>query len=359
MQRRGAIGLVLIGWLALASLVSLACSAGASAPTDAGRADASAVPDRALGAGAIPRFSSVFVIVMENVSQKTLAASTETPYLHQLLATRAYGADYHGVAHPSLPNYLTMTSGAKAGLVACDCAPLAGAACDDATCTVTASTCGCPQAGSHLGDQIEAAGLTWKSYAEDMGAPCRLTGSGTYTPRHVPFLYYADVQGDAARCAAHVVDYTALGGDLAAGAPAFSFITPNLTDDMHSPVPAGPRNLGNGDRWLAANVPAILASSSFRAGGLLVITWDEGEDDSSDDPIPILLLSPYARTGGYASPARADHASLLATIEDGLGLPRLGAAAAATALGDYFPATSSLSPTGSTSPMGTARGAPP
>ena len=54
-------------------------------------------------------------------------------------------------------------------------------------------------------------------------------------------------------------------------------------------------------------------------------------------------MSPYAKTGGYVSTATADHYSLLATIEDGLDLPRLGKAASpgtgfAATLADYFPA---------------------
>jgi hypothetical protein len=306
--------------------------------SDRGRPDAASGTGGTGGAPAsgsgIPRFSHVFVIVMENLTLEALQSSTTTPYLHQLLATAAHGADYHGVAHPSLPNYLTMTLGARDGVVACDCSPSAGAACDNSNCTATVGTCSCPQTAAHLGDQLEASGLAWKSYAEDMGSPCRLAGGGKYTPRHVPFLYYTNLQGDAARCAAHVVDYGALAGDLAAGAPAFSFITPNLTDDMHTPVPTGPQNLANGDHWLAANVPPILASSAYLQGGLLIIVWDEG--NTADDPIPIFVLSPYARQGGYASPARADHASLLATIEDGLGLPRLGVAQGATPLADYF-----------------------
>jgi hypothetical protein len=38
------------------------------------------------------------------------------------------------------------------------------------------------------------------------------------------------------------------------------------------------------------------------------------------------------------SSVMANHYSLLATFEDGLGLPRLGSAVTATPLADYFPA---------------------
>jgi hypothetical protein len=50
------------------------------------------------------------------------------------------------------------------------------------------------------------------------------------------------------------------------------------------------------------------------------------------------VLSPYAKSAGYVSAVKGDHYSLLATIEDGLGLPRLGSAIGKTPLADYFPA---------------------
>lgn len=291
-------------------------------------------------ASGIPRFSSVFVIVMENISLSTLTSATNTPYIASLFADRASSSNYHGVDHPSLPNYLAMTSGMDTSGIGCDCDPM-GSACSTFNCNAVLHSCGCPQSITHIGDQLEAAGLGWKSYAEDMGSPCNMTGAGDYAPRHVPFLYYEDVQSDAARCAAHVVDYAAFSADLVAGPPAFSFIAPNLVNDMHDPFPAGSTNLANGDAWLADNVPPILGSVAYTGGGLLVIVWDE--DDLSgviapDDPIALIVLSPYAKSGGYVSTTHADHSSLLATIEDGLGLDRLGSAASATPLVDFFPA---------------------
>jgi hypothetical protein len=173
-----------------------------------------------------------------------------------------------------------------------------------------------------------------------MGTACNLTSSGSYATRHVPFLYFDDVQTNTARCTSHVVDYSALASDLASAAPTFSFIAPNLTDDMHDPFPAGAQNLANGDAWLAAQVPAILASSAYTNGGVLFIVWDEddlsGGLTGTDDPVPMYVLSPRARSNGYASSSHADHYSLLATIEDGLGLPRIGNAATAQPLTDFF-----------------------
>ncbi len=288
-------------------------------------------------ASGIPLFKNVFVIVMENTSKKTLDAATNTPYLKALAQSAAIGSDYHGVAHPSLPNYVAMMSGDTQG-ISCDCDPT-GNACTGLTCNALLHGCGCSHAAASIADQLEAAGKTWKSYAEGMGTPCNKTSAGAYATRHVPFLYYDGVQTSAARCASHVVDYAALAGDMGAP-PSLAFIAPNLTNDMHDPFPANATNFANGDAWLSTHAKAILESAAYKAGGLLVIVWDEDDNSgipAADDPVPIFVMSPYAKTG-YASATKADHYSLLATIEDGLGVGRLGKAAQATPLADYFPA---------------------
>jgi hypothetical protein len=294
----------------------------------------------------IPLFSHVFVIVMENLSYSTLTSNgnaSASPFLHGLMTSAAYATDYHGVSHPSLPNYIAMTSGDTYG-IGCDCEPSGTSQCSGATCNIVLHSCNCSQQASNLADQVEAAGKTWKAYGEEMGAPCNLTDSGGYAVRHVPFLYYQDVQSSADRCNNHVVDYATFTNDASSGTvPNFTFIAPNLTHDMHDPVfPGGATNITNGDTWLSSvGVPAITSLDAYKNGGLLVIVWDE--DDYSgvinkDDAVPMFVMSPYAKTN-YPSPTHADHYSLLATFEDGLGLPRITANVQnAAPLSDFFPA---------------------
>jgi hypothetical protein len=293
-------------------------------------------------ASGIPRFSSIYVVLMENTSYATLEATTNTPFLHGLGADHARSADYHGVIHPSLANYLALVSGDTYG-IGCDCDPTGGA-CNGFNCNIISHSCGCSQSATTIADQIEAAGLDWRMYGEGMGmaTPCKLTGAGNYAPRHVPFVYFSTLVADAARCEAHVVDYGHLAADLAAPR-AFNFISPDLVHDMHDPFPAGAQNYANGDMWLATEMAHLLARPELQPGGrgLLVIVWDE--DDASgfpnpDDPIPMYVVSPLAKAGGYKSMVHADHYNLLATFEDGLALPRLGKAQQATPMIDFFPA---------------------
>ena len=106
--------------------------------------------------------------------------------------------NYTGITHPSLPNYLALTSGTTAGITG-DCAP------KDSGCTANVRS---------IADAVAQSGRSWKSYAEGMPAPCQAKNSGRYAVRHNPFMYYPGVTGDQGSCAAHVVPFTQLGQDL-------------------------------------------------------------------------------------------------------------------------------------------------
>ena len=310
-------------------------------PTGSTCGSANSIPVCRSNKSQIPLFTNVFVILMENTTLATLETGVnggKAPNLKTWQGQYATGADYHGVAHPSLPNYIALTSGDTQG-IGCDC----GAAPGNGTCHPfldVCLTCSCNQAVTgHLADQLEAANKTWKDFGEDMGTPCNFTDSGNYVARHNPFVYYNNVQTNSARCKAHVVDYKTFDPN---NADTFNFIAPNLVDDMHNPDPPDSTNIPNGDAWLGKNVPPILASSAYKNGGLLVIVWDEddgsgGIGGTTDDPVGIWVFSPFAKSGGFVAKSKYDHYSLLATFEDGLDLGRIGKAAQATPLTEFFP----------------------
>jgi phospholipase C len=193
---------------------------------------------------------------------------------------------------------------------------------------------------SHLADQIERAGLTWKSYQESMGAPCGLVSHGGYAVKHDPFAYFDDINGwngsalqPPPRCAEHIVDYSQLAVDLAAGnVPDYAFITPNLQDDMHD------GSIAAGDAWLAREVPSILTSDAFAKGGVLFLLWDEGGGVIAADDPPFIAISPNARPG-YVSQVSYDSSSYLKTVEALLGvepLPCSATPAAVPTMNDLF-----------------------
>jgi len=178
---------------------------------------------------------------------------------------------------------------------------------------------------SHLVDQIEAAGLDWRSYQEGMGEPCGLVSHGRYAAKHDPFVYFNDVNGwdghqfnPGKRCASHVVDYSQLDADLDSGKlPHYVFITPNLDHDMHD------GSIEQGDTWLANEVPKILASSQFQRGGVLFLLWDEGSGTivKHDDP-PFIAISPNAKRG-FSTRTPFDTSSFVLTVQKILGVSPL------------------------------------
>jgi hypothetical protein len=327
-----------IPWLVLA--LALAACGGTtpstltpSAPPGTQVTTAVATPGRTVSpSGAPAAIQTVFIIVMENHNWADIKGNRAAPYLNGTLLPQAAHAEQYfnppGL-HPSLPNYLWLEAGTNFGVR------------DDSPPAVhhQATT-------EHLVTQLDRAGISWKAYQEDIsGTSCPLTATGRYAPKHNPMIYFDDVTGgntpQSAYCIAHERPYTELAGGLARDSVArYNFITPNLCDDMHDTCGLGQNAITQGDNWLASEVPKILASAAFQRGGVLFITWDEGE--GRDGPIGLLVLSPFARAG-YQNSVHYTHSSLLATVQEIFGVgPLLGDAANATDLSDLF--TVPLSP---------------
>ena len=53
---------------------------------------------------------------MENKSYDDVVGSAAAPYANRLAKACGLAANYHAVAHPSLPNYIAATSGATHGI---------------------------------------------------------------------------------------------------------------------------------------------------------------------------------------------------------------------------------------------------
>jgi hypothetical protein len=125
------------------------------------------------------------------------------------------------------------------------------------------------------------------------------------------------------------VPLTSLDADLRGATPNFVWITPDLCHDGHD------CSSQTADDFLAGLVPRILASDAWRQNGLLLITWDE-DDGHGDNRVPALVVAPTLASHQTSRPH--DHYSLLATVEDRLGVPRLGEAARASAFDELFAA---------------------
>jgi hypothetical protein len=285
----------------------------------------------------VPAFDHVYIIVMENESQTDIQGNSQAPYIQGLLGKYAYTTHYSTIYHPSLPNYLDLTSG-SAQAVTCDCQPVGTTACD-ATCALFTGACNCHKSVTNLGDQLDTANISWRSYAESMGTtPCNAAAAAPFAAKHVPFLYYDDVYTNTSRCQQRVRDYGDFAADL--GQYRYSLIAPNLCSDMHGDpsCPSSPPAITQGDTWLSQEVPKILGTPGFGASGkdVLFIVWDEQTGSTGGTSIPMLLIaiSPLVKSGPSAT--AYNHESLLATVEDSFGVPRLGGAASAVPITDIW-----------------------
>jgi hypothetical protein len=283
-----------------------------------------------VNANGVPAFDHAFVIVMENTSQKDIVNNTEAPYINQLVNTYAYTINYSTSYHPSLPNYLDLVSGTNQN-ISCDCAPT-GVACGIACGPFSLPLCACGgMMGKHLGDQLDGAKVEWRQYAESMMTPCNAGAAAPFAAKHVPFLYFNDVSSNVSRCQQRVRDYGDFAPDLAAGTYRFSLISPDLCDDMHGDpsCKSGLSETTQGDNFLKSEVPKILAGPGFGPTGkdVLFITWDEGTGSTGGPETAVLaiIISPLAKKGPTTK--AYTHESLLATIEDSFGVPRLNNAA--------------------------------
>jgi hypothetical protein len=270
----------------------------------------SAAPGAPLSVGATSALpasagSHVVVLVMENAEYGEVIGSSSAPYVNALARRYGLALGSYAITHPSLPNYLALTSGSTHG-ISSDCTD-------------------CSVAARNIVDQLEAAGISWGAYLEGVPSSCyRAAGAGGYAKKHNPFIYYDDIATSPARCH-RLAGFGQLASDLRAGRlPTYAWISPNLCDDGHD------CGVGAGDRFLARTVPMLL--HELGPHGFLVLTWDEGTSEDGccgaahGGRIATIVAGPGVRAGSRAG-SRVDHYGVLATIERALGLPPLAGAA--------------------------------
>ena len=305
------------GWrprtAAAAFLVLLAAGCSSPQPTTPDAPSTTAPPAPTRGKAT----TRVIVVVEENHSIGQIIGSPQAPFLNRLAAKGALLTSYFATTHPSLPNYIAMVSGDTQGITS-DCG----------SCNVDAP---------NLADQLEAAGISWKAYMEDLPAPCSDEHrAGAYAKKHNPFMYFASIRSNPGRCA-KVVPFAQLDADLATGRlPRLVFVTPNLDHDMHGAGEGGndAALTAAADRWLESLYGKLAGSSAWRDDTRLVITWDEGHGAGADGRTG--CCSGLATGGNVATivtgpgikPARDDatysHYALLRSIETLFHLPFLG-----------------------------------
>jgi acid phosphatase len=246
------------------------------------------------------------VIVDENNSMQQVIGNTQMPYLNGLADRYGLATDWNGLSHPSLPNYLGLISGSIQNNPA-DTTPA------DRT-----------YSGQTVVDQLAQAGYSWKAYMEDMPRPCDLNDTfspDNYDVNHNPFVYFDSIRNSPAQCN-RIVPFTEFAGDLQGNkALDFIWVSPNLLNDMHNGTYA------QGDTFLRRTVSTVLASQWYKNGGIVIVTFDEGE---TTEQVATIVISQHTPRGARLTTA-GNHYGTLRAIEEVYGLPLLGGAASSSA----------------------------
>ncbi len=270
-------------------------------------------------------FDYILTIMLENEGLNDTYGSHcrgNCTYITKLADTYGLSLQYSSIGHPSLPNYLGLTSGGNY-----DSIPF------DEDCYPQFSGCVIP--AHNMVDSLESAGLTWKAYMEDYGGGCSLArGSNDYINSHNPFVYYSDIYGNATRCN-RIVDanpggsgYLALPTQLlsdlgsTANASNYMWLSPNLCDDGHDTCAPLNNFVSQQNQYLSILVPKILNSTIFRTQrAALLITWDESTT-MANNIVTTIWAGTIARLG-YQSSIPYSVYSAAKTVETNWGLPTL------------------------------------
>lgn len=260
----------------------------------------------------VPRSRHIWLLILENKTFDQIVGNPAAPYLNDLISKGGLATRYQAVDHPSQPNYLALFSGSLQGVA------------DDKPHDLNATT---------LADQVEAAGMTWHVYAENVPKGCSnvptasggVDGTGDYARKHEPAISFTSIRNDPARCA-HITPLTGFDPGVAD----VTIIVPNLCNDMHD------CSVAVGDSWLRTFVPKITGSSAYADGGMLFITWDEGADGTTPPNRVATIVSSPLVAPGTTSNVSHNHYSLLRTIQSALGLGCLANSCSANTLGELF-----------------------
>lgn len=266
----------------------------------------SSTPAVAAAAGPVARPSKVAVLVLENKSYGQVIGSHHAPYLNRLARHNALATRYYAVTHPSLPNYVALTTGSTSG--------------------ITHNCASCRTSGQNLTGQLDSAGISWKAYFEGLTTNRRPGATtSTYNPHYNPFVYHdAVVTNPAAR--AKVVGFKHLHRDLRRDRlPRFTWIAPGVEHDGHN------SSLRASDRYAARLVPKLIRAVG--PNGVVYVTWDEGSrhdvrgvHGTKGGGRVALIAAGGAARHGVKVRTPANNYALLRTIEANFGLPTLGQA---------------------------------
>lgn len=235
----------------------------------------------------LPKPDHVVIVVEENHSFSQIVGNVrEADFINDLAGEGALLTQYHGIGHPSQPNYLVLFSGSTQGVHG-DQVPAPRS----------------PFTTPNLAEALQDKGLTFAAYAEDLPS-AGFTGnqSGSYVRRHAPWANWIDAAKLALPFSDFPSDYSKL--------PTVSFVIPGVKEDMHD------GSIYDGDRWLKQNLSGY-AEWAKTHNSLLIVTYDE-DNWWHGNQVPAIFIGSMVKPGKYSQ--RLNHYNLFETLVSMYGL---------------------------------------
>jgi hypothetical protein len=292
----------------------------------------------------IVRPDHIVIVIEEDRASGAIGDTAHMPYFNQLAASGLVYTNSHGVAHPSLPDYLALYSGSTQGI----------------TDNGNNHTFTGPNLAKSLNSTLLPSGqyLSFAGYTEslprDGDTTTRIAGDPNdptappdlYMRNYNPMAQFTDVgaHGATAITNAQVNKTFASFPTTAAGfanLPTVSFIIPNNLHNTHgsneqAPYATDPSEYNflraNADTWLKAKLDGYLQWAKAN-NSLLIVTTDEEETDSTptSNLTTIINGDPDLVVPG-SNATSFNHFNVLRTIEDMYGLTPLGTTATVSPL---------------------------
>ncbi len=241
-----------------------------------------------------PAWEHVVWVVLENHGPASVAANA--PYLTSLASKCGSATNMWARTHPSLPNYIALTSGSRQGI------------------TDSGLPAAHPLSVASIFSQL---GVNWRTLAQTMPSNCYKQNFGAYVARHNPATYYTNLAG---ACESQNVP---MGSEPDLSAK-FTLVVPDNNDNGHD------TGIAVADNWVKGYLPKILDSAQYRAGKTAVFVFFDEAEGSGDveNQINMFVLSPSTPNGARDN-TRLTHYSTLRATQEMLGLGLLGGAATA------------------------------
>jgi len=274
-------------------------------PADVAAARATAKtssPTSSLKGKTFDRFVNIF---LENTDYD-LAASQAG--LHALAKQGITLTNYHGVTHPSQPNYVASVGGDLHGVHT------------DTHHRIDKSV-------HTIVDLLEAKGVSWSEYQEEMPYSGfqgdwknQENGKNNYVRKHNPLMSYDSVASDPDRLA-KIKNFTMFEQDLANNAlPQWMFITPNMTHNAHD------TDINVAGNWAQSFLEPLLQNKNFLSKTLVLLTFDETANYFIPNRVFSVLLGDAIPESAHGTTidGKFNHYSIMATVQKNWDLGNLG-----------------------------------